>query len=519
MGGGSSKKAKQLTSEEKNEAEKADESLKAKITGQIKKGDYNDFYCEDTNRVQALGSGMSGSVHQYMHRITKSPVAIKSVRKRGLHPGLCDDMKQEIQLLAQLDHPNIVKILEAFDSDSAVTLVMEVCTGGELYDNLVNSKTGNYNQGVAAKVFKQMVEAVGYCHKMGVAHRDLKLENFIFETREPNSPIKLIDFGLSKKYSAGGVQRMKSLVGTAYYMAPEVLNPTEEYGNKCDVWSLGVILFMMLTGAPPFDGDTDYEIMENIKSHDIGFDNNDWIAPGMADAKKLILNMLKVDQSKRYSCDEVLASKWMQTNTKDTGEHEAISDKVVKSFYRYGNMEKLKQTAVQVVAYTLSPQEIANLRNQFKAFDVDGSGTVSIEEFRKGMESTGSINPADIDSLFNKIDTDSTGLISYSEFISATLTNSDLLTKDRLSAAFDRLDPDGSGFIDASELKNLLADSVSEEEISKMIADADKFGDGDHQISREEFLNFWDTSYDNKKILQALEQPGEQSSNIATISS
>merc|ERR1719181_1171317 len=118
---------------------------------------------------------------------------------------------------------------------------MEVCTGGELYDNLVD--TGNYTQTIAARIFKQMVQAVGYCHKMGVAHRDLKLENFVFENRARNSQLKLIDFGLSNRYQAGGIKRMKTLVGTPYYMAPEVLDKSVDYGQECDVWSLGVILF------------------------------------------------------------------------------------------------------------------------------------------------------------------------------------------------------------------------------------------------------------------------------------
>ena len=249
---------------EQKEAKAASSSVKANVTGQILRQDFNEVY-EINARKEALGTGMTGAVREWRHRITKQPVAIKSVKKRGMRPAAIEDMKREIRLLSQLDHPNIVKILEAFEDDKCITLVMEICNGGELFDNLIAEQT--YTQQRAAGLFKQMVEAVGYCHKMNVTHRDLKyviprytflqrrfkpelycflcthliadihplkqsrLENFVFETREKDSQLKLIDFGLSKRYSGGGIKRMKTMVGTSYYMAPEVLNEYISYTN------------------------------------------------------------------------------------------------------------------------------------------------------------------------------------------------------------------------------------------------------------------------------------------------
>merc|ERR1719329_68522 len=138
---------------------------------------------------------------------------------------------------------------------------MECCSGGELYDSLMDE--GEYSQRRAAELFQQMAQAVNYCHQVGVTHRDLKLENFVFESRPTTkSVLKLIDFGLSVKHGASAsIQKMKSVVGTAYYMAPEVLDASEDYDSKCDVWALGVILFMMLTGSPPFNGRSERQIM------------------------------------------------------------------------------------------------------------------------------------------------------------------------------------------------------------------------------------------------------------------
>merc|ERR1719198_2103348 len=151
-----------------------------------------------------------------------------------------DNLKQEIKLLAMLDHPNIVKIREAFEDRQSITIIMEICSGGELFDNLAEET--NYSQQRAATLFKQMVSSVVYCHKMHVAHRDLKLENFVFESRDKDAQLKLIDFGLSNRHKTGGLKRMNTLVGTPYYMAPEVIDRNRMYGNECDVWSLGVIL-------------------------------------------------------------------------------------------------------------------------------------------------------------------------------------------------------------------------------------------------------------------------------------
>lgn len=278
---------------------------------------------------------------------------------------------------------------------------------------------------------------------------------------------------------------MKTMVGTSYYMAPEVLNEYVNYNNKCDVWSLGVIMFMMLTGMPPFGGNGETDIMRAVANNDIAFYEEDWV--DMPDAAKLVKNMLVVDPAKRFSCQQVLASDWMKNNQSD-GVQQMISADVIKSMTKYAHMEQLKKTAVQVVAFTLPPDEINKLRDQFKAFDEDGSGTLSLAEFRGAMEKHAGMDSTSIAELFSKIDSDHTGLISYSEFISASLSTSVHLNEDRLCAAFDKLDPDKSGYIDAHELRNLLKGTVQESDIEKMIADADEEGEHDGKISRDEFI-------------------------------
>merc|ERR1719506_3241200 len=232
-------------------------SVKAAVTGYIKNAPYQKFYNIDKNHK--LGTGMNGTVYAVTDK-SGTKFAIKTLSKRTMRASQIEGIRTEISLLSSLDHPNIVKLVEAFEQPGSITMILELCSGGELYDNLIDVES--YTEAVAKRIFQQMVASVGYVHQMGIAHRDLKLENFLLESKKSNALIKLIDFGLSKKY---GLQRMKTLVGTAYYIAPEVLLGKAAYGPKCDVWSLGVILFMMLTGWPPFGGDDDREIMRNIK--------------------------------------------------------------------------------------------------------------------------------------------------------------------------------------------------------------------------------------------------------------
>ncbi len=194
---------------------------------------------------ERLGTGMCGSVYKCEHRLTHAIYAVKTIRRDVLQmqagANKRHSIETEIEILKTLDHPNVIKLYEVYDDERAFYLVMELCTGGELYD-YVNAAL--YTERQACNIFHSMVKAIAYCHSRGIAHRDLKLENFLFESKEPGAHIKLIDFGLSAKYAAtsngyvgggggsGGpgaayeISRMTSMVGTSYYVAPEVISKT-----------------------------------------------------------------------------------------------------------------------------------------------------------------------------------------------------------------------------------------------------------------------------------------------------
>eukprot|EP00750_Incisomonas_marina_P015834 INCI1871.2.p1 GENE.INCI1871.2~~INCI1871.2.p1 ORF type:complete len:500 (-),score=99.45 INCI1871.2:501-2000(-) len=382
-------------------------NIKTVVTGTIKQEDYRLTYTP----MSELGSGMSGTVFSVQHKGTGSTYACKSVRKKGMRDVDLAALRGEIALLSQLDHPNIVKIIEAFEDPKYITMIMELCTGGELYDSLITAEF--YSEKVARQLFRQIARAILYCHNQTVCHRDLKLENFVFDSKTPiktgDEVLKLIDFGLSRRYSS--LKRMSTVVGTPYYIAPEVIK-AEKYGLQCDIWSLGIILFMLLTGIPPVSGDTDAELLMNVRNGELSLENQwtpDWAT--MPEAFDLIKKMLTVDPAKRINIKDIMAHAWLAQDSSQTKEH-VLDLKIVEGMRRFSKMDPLQRIASKIVAVTLSTNEIEALRSAFMQIDRDNSGIISVEEFSKAMGSSMG-ESQDIKNLFQKIDMDGTGTISF----------------------------------------------------------------------------------------------------------
>jgi len=183
---------------------------------------------------------------------------------------------------------------------------MEMCPGGELFDHIV--KTNHFNEVYAAQLMTQMISSIKHLHENNIVHRDLKPENFLMADTTANSEVKLIDFGLSKR-NLGGSDMMSTVVGTPYYVAPEVLKGN--YGKECDIWSLGVIMYVFLCGYPPFEGDNNTAIFKNIMGAKLAFDPKEWKNIS-DDAKDLLNNMLERDSKKRFTADQALAHPWFK---------------------------------------------------------------------------------------------------------------------------------------------------------------------------------------------------------------
>ena len=281
---------------------------------------------------ETVGFGLCGAVFVVQEKSTKQKFAMKSVYKK--HLKLLSDFRSEIKLLSTLDHPNVIKLYEAWETKKQIFIILEYCDGGDLFDSL--AENDSYSENDAAHLFRQMLRAIHYCHEhANITHRDIKLENFLFCNSGKNDGstqdqvLKLIDFGLSKKFVSNGIARMRSTVGTSYYVAPEVLRK-RPYTNKCDMWSLGVVLFMLLSGKSPFLADTEAEILNAAIRADVQFVRvslslsfslssqhfvlqvpEDW--EGVSEsAKSLVRSLLVLDAEKRPTASEALKHPWLR---------------------------------------------------------------------------------------------------------------------------------------------------------------------------------------------------------------
>lgn len=288
---------------------------------------------------------------------------------------------------------------------------------------------------------------------------------------------------------------MVSVVGTAYYMAPEVVNRRSEYRvgkgayytKQCDMWSLGVLLYMMLSGVPPFDGDDDTEIRAAVQA---GVYSEGDIAHCSDLAKDLIRQLLEIDPQKRVKSRDVLKHPWFDIRFNEPSKNESSLKHIVGNIKNFHNMCRLKQTVMSLVAFEMSDAKVEELRQAFVKFDTDHSGTLSLDEFRAAMK--GKIAEQEVEKLFQAIDFDKSGSIAYSEFISATIHTSHLPKKEKLATIFNRLDVDGNGLLEAADLRRICQGTWTDEELDRMIKVADKNGDG--QVDYDEFLSLMQDS-------------------------
>lgn len=380
-----------------------------------------------------------------------------------------------------MDHPNIIKLYEVYEDNRYIYLIMEECSGGELFDRIIEriNKKELFTEKQAAVIFKNMMSALCYCHANQICHRDLKPENLLFLNSSEDSPLKVIDFGLSKMFTKED-KKMTTKVGTAYYVSPEVLEG--DYDEKCDIWSAGVILYILLTGDPPFNGANDSEIYRKITKKQFTFPSPSWDKIS-EDVKDLIRNML-CDPKDRYSAEKVLQHTWVVNQAPHSVE--SVLSLNVESLKNYKNSNNLKRAVLTFIASRLKDEEIKDLKDIFMALDKNKDGTLTIEEVKEGVSQLKDKN-VNVEEVFKSIDTDCSGVINYTEFLAATIDQKTYLKEERLYEAFKAFDKDGSGKISIHEIKSVMSgdekDFTSLEEQMKLY---DTNGDG--EIDIQEFI-------------------------------
>ena len=449
----------------------------------IMEGDITQFY-----EVQKkIGEGAYGKIYKVRDKQSGDIRAMKQVTKAKIQD--MGKFQDEIKILSMVDHPNIVRLFEVIEDDKYYNLIQELCTGGEL---LTRAQKNQLKEKDIARIFYQIMSGVAYIHGIGIVHRDLKLENVLFSTEDPNSPIKIIDFGFSvlmgknnevnkEKESEnqdpkkGGLKRLKSKVGTLYYISPEIIKGN--YDEKCDIWACGVILYILLAGYPPFTGNTDKEVYNLITSLKYDFEKERWKNISKY-AKELIKNMLTPAKN-RYTAKQVLASKWFEVKLKENFEDSINNILDYRRINKYKNYNKLKKAILAFIASRLSSEESSHLRNVFFNMDEDKNGYISFEDFRKYV-----INEYDVDDLieneeelqkgFQSVDIDHNNQIDYTEFLAANLDEKIFLKTEKLKEAFRIFDINDNGAIKRDDIirvlkleklenKNQIADKIIEE--------------------------------------------------------
>ena len=428
--------------------------------------------------VTQIGAGGYARCLKVKNKITNQFYACKELQKNKLSD--YNSLKREISIMIQLDHPNIIKLYEYYETETFIYLIMELCTGGELFDTIIErTESGKpFTEKEAAVIFKQMMSAINYCHSNKIVHRDLKPENLLLLNKEENSPIKVIDFGMSVIYKDNDC--MYERVGTAYYIAPEVLEGF--YDEKCDIWSAGIILYILLCGYPPFNGDDDNEIMKNVKTKIFSYPEEEWNSVS-EDAKNLI-NRILVDGNIRPSAQEILNDTWV----KNLAPHSKLNIKLnVNSFKNYEGSNKLKKATLTYIASRLNENDIQKLKESFQAIDDNNDGMLSLDEMKKAISLNKGITCSNVEEIFKSIDTDNSGVINYTEFIAASLDKRIYLQEEKLKDAFKLFDIDGSGKISKNEIANILKVELNSEEVDKIFTKYDLNKDG--EIDFNEFLN------------------------------
>lgn len=476
-----------------------------------------------------------------MKEIVKKKFTIAEQRK----------LEREMEILQTLSHPNILQLVEYFETDREVLVVTDVYEGGELFDEII--RRHEFTEEDAIIVIQQLLSCISYCNSKRVVHRDIKPENIMLEKNKDLNAIKLIDFGHATYYDPQKSNPMTKRYGTPYYMAPEVLKL--QYTNKCDVWSIGVISYILLCGYPPFNGRTNNEIFEKIKRGKVSFARSPWEDVSQI-AKNFVSTLLKPNYEDRPSAYEALELPFLRStkrsikkskrktkssegskvsvkggskvstkvsaNTSLRDDDTALSERRSRKHSRreerkqrklqrkqkskiqseaITNLKKFRcrQRLVQVV-YTfivtkfLNKEKREELAKVFQSWDRNNDGFLSKSEIKGAFKKYNRLIAAtiDFDQLFDMIDQDGSGDIEYQEFLIAATDARSLMNSKNLEAVFDMIDTNSDGYITTNELRAIInEDDIPDDDITIMIQEADENGDG--KISRPEFMSIMGT--------------------------
>ena len=431
------------------------------------------------NLIKRINKGVHGSVYLIEHKTLKQKRCLKLFSKSYNKKKSKDTFENELNISKSLDHPFIIKTYEWIEDKLFYYIIMEYLEGGELIDYIKKKKINEYE---IQKIIKNLLSGINYLHKKKIIHRDLKLQNIMLKKKMDLSSIKIIDFGISIKFEKE-TDIFHEPVGTDYYMAPELIQ--KHYNKKIDIWSLGVILYILICGYVPFDGEDYIDIFKKICYDEVEFEGEKW--KGISEeAEELIYLMLMKNPDHRISIDGIFKHEWfdLENNNKKN------KNLKIKEIFNYDNFRFIKvRTLIEKTLrlYIIKNFDIwvntKNLRKIFTEIDDNHDGVISKDEFEKFFKKNNKFRKFE---NFYDFDFSKRKNINYSDFLIATVDFKKLIDVSNIHDVFDEIDTDKNGYLSMEELKTFLSNSGNNELLYAIMNETDI--SGDKRISFCEFL-------------------------------
>ena len=422
-----------------------------------------------------IGSGAFGKVRLYVDRDSRTfKYAIKTIKKNIFKRHSIESIKREVDILRSLDHPNIVKYFETYEDECYLHIVMEYIAGDNLFRVLTDQKGFKFTERTISKIITCLLKAVLFLHHNGIIHRDIKPENIVFVELNNFNALKLIDFGLSIQQNAKKDNRR---VGTPYYMSPEMVRGNFNYAS--DVWSIGVILFIMVTGKQPFRGKSKEEVFEKIKKG--AYDKNTLTrAKCSKEVKDLIKKMLVIEHTKRITVECALDHIWFKQFEKNKNINLVVDQEIIDSLKQFQYQNIFQKEIRFYLAKLCSDKEILKLKHAFLAIDKDNSGEIEYEEIPKIFNELNiEASDTELKNIFSSMDFHCDGKVNYSEFLAATISSINFNKEEKLWSAFKYFDTTDSGYITLDSVMDALKNSgviIDEEGLTKTFNELQKKG-------------------------------------------
>jgi len=436
-----------------------------------------------------LGVGTYGKVYLVQNKYTKEYFAMKEIPKTSEDLLSDNEIMDEIEILKNLDHPDIVRITEFYNTENSYYLINEYCKYGELYEQVKNE----FSETQIAVMFRQILSGIAYLHSNNIIHRDLKLENILINdieksitTNEDLFLVKIIDFGTAKIFDKNKIPR--AIVGSIYYIAPEVL--LKKYGKECDMWSLGVILYMFIVGHAPFDGRSNRDIMEKIKKGKYLKNEKRW-KKASNEVKDLINKLLVLEPEKRLTAFEALKHPWFKVSNSNILYNNISKEEVlncISNLLNYSIKSKFEELVLAYIVHNLPrPKQAKSCIKLFKLANKNEDGKLSRNELKETLLNFVSEEfLQNFDDIFSLLDGDNNDYIDYEEFLRATLDRK-LIVNDRiLKLAFRFFDKEKIGVISKDKIMKLFVGTNMTEDVFNNIFD-EIDSDKDGQIDFNDF--------------------------------